>query len=52
LAPGNERITALRTVRRALVSINERFPDNAYAAQIAENITKVDADLVAVGAKP
>ena len=52
LPPGNERITALRTVRRALAAINERFPDNAYAAQIAENIAKVDVDLAAVGAKP
>lgn len=52
LPPGNERIASLRAVRAALVAINERFPDNAYAAQIRENIAKVDADLTAAGARP
>ncbi len=52
LPPGNERIASLRAVRSALVAINERFPENAYAAQIAENIAKVDADLSASGARP
>lgn len=52
LPPGNERIASLRAVRTALAAINERFPDNAYAAQITENIAKVDADLTAAGARP
>lgn len=52
LAPGGERIASLRAARSALAAINERFPDNAYAAQIADNIAKVDADLAAVGARP
>lgn len=52
LPPGNEKILALREVRKALSAINERFPDNAYAAQIKDNVTKVDADLAALGAKP
>ncbi|MES2640464.1 MAG: hypothetical protein V4850_13310 [Myxococcota bacterium] len=52
LAPGGERIASLRAARSALAAINERFPDNMYAAQIAENIAKVDADLAAVGARP
>ncbi|MDP2311210.1 MAG: hypothetical protein Q8P18_34640 [Pseudomonadota bacterium] len=52
LPPGGERVASLRAARIALAAINERFPDNAYAAQIAENIAKVDADLAAVGARP
>lgn len=52
LPPGNERIASLRAVRTALTAINERFPDNAYAAQIADNVAKVDADLAAAGARP
>jgi hypothetical protein len=52
LPPGGERVASLRAVRTLLVSINDRFPDNSYAAQIAENIGKVDADLAAAGAKP
>lgn len=52
LPPGNERIASLRAVRTALVAINERFPENAFSAQIAENIAKVDADLASAGARP
>lgn len=52
LPPGNERIASLRAVRASLAAINARFPDNAYAAQIAENLAKVDADLAAAGARP
>lgn len=52
LPPGGERIASLRAARSALSAINERFPQNAYAAQITENIAKVDADLAAVGARP
>jgi hypothetical protein len=52
LPPGNERIASLRAVRAALLSINQRFPDNSYAAAIQDNIAKVDADLAAAGARP
>ena len=52
LPPGNEKILALQEVRKALAAINDRFPDNAYAAQIKDNLVKVDADLAALGAKP
>jgi hypothetical protein len=52
LAPGGERVASLREARAALAAINTRFPNNAYAAQITDNIAKVDADLAAVGEKP
>ncbi len=52
MAPGGERVASLRAVRRLLAAINERFPDNSFASAIAENIVKVDADLVAAGARP
>ncbi|MDP2312130.1 MAG: hypothetical protein Q8P41_04440 [Pseudomonadota bacterium] len=52
LPPGGERIASLRAARTALAAINERFPENAYASQIAENIAKVDADLATGGARP
>jgi len=52
LPPGGERVASLRAARSALAAINERFPQNAYAAQVAENLVKVDADLAAAGARP
>lgn len=45
LPAGAARSEALRTVRSRLEAINTRFPDNAYTAQILENISRVDADL-------
>ena len=48
MPPGPERVEALEAVRVALVVINERFPDNAYAQAIRDNLAKVEADLKAV----
>lgn len=48
LPDGGERVASLSAARMALAAINERFPDNAYAPQIAENIAKVDEALSSV----
>lgn len=48
---GPERSLALQFVRATLVDINQRFPDNAYAEQIRENITRVDAELAGTSTK-
>ena len=45
LPAGSDRMAALVTARDRLAAINQRFPDNAFAAAIAENITKVNAEL-------
>lgn len=45
LPAGPERTAALHAVRAALTDINQRFPDNAYAEPIRENIARVDAEL-------
>lgn len=42
---GPDRTTALTTARDRLVAINQRFPDNNFAAAIADNIAKVNAEL-------
>ena len=52
LPPGGERVASLRAARTALAAINERFPQNAYAAPVADNLVKVDADLASAGAGP
>ncbi len=52
LPPGQERVASLRAARSALAAINERFPENAFASQITENLLKVDAELAAAGARP
>lgn len=52
LEPGPERTAAIESVRRSLVEINQRFPGNAYAEQIRENVARVDAELAAIGATP
>ena len=45
LSPGEERDGRLREVRAQLAAINTRFPDNPYAAQIAEHVARVDAEI-------
>ncbi|MFZ5477130.1 MAG: hypothetical protein ACOZNI_10175 [Myxococcota bacterium] len=45
LPAGDARTKALGEARDALAAINTRFPDNAYAAQIRENVARVEADL-------
>lgn len=50
LPAGPERTTALRAVRDELQAINTRFPDNAYAAAIAENLERVELELSREGA--
>lgn len=45
LGPGAERAAAMRKARQVLVDVNERFPNNAYGAQIRDNIAKIDAEL-------
>lgn len=42
---GPERQAALVAARDRLAAINTRFPDNNFAAAIAENIAKVNAEL-------
>jgi len=45
LPVGPERQAALVAARDRLAAINTRFPDNNFAAAIAENIAKVNAEL-------
>ncbi len=45
LPVGPDRTAALVAARDRLAAINTRFPDNNFAAAIAENIAKVNAEL-------
>lgn len=45
LPAGPDRQAALVAARDRLAAINTRFPDNNFAAAIAENIAKVNAEL-------
>ena len=45
LPVGPERTAALTQARDRLTAINLRFPDNTFAASIAENIARVNAEL-------
>ncbi len=45
LPVGPERTVALTQARDRLTAINLRFPDNTFAASIAENIARVNAEL-------
>lgn len=45
MPPGPDRTVALTTARDRLVAINQRFPDNNFAAAITDNIAKVNAEL-------
>jgi MOSC domain-containing protein YiiM len=49
LPAGPERTAALRQVREQLAAINTRFPDNAYATQIGENLERVEMELAREG---
>lgn len=44
LGPGAERDAAIAKVKEILAGVNTRYPDNAYAAQIAQHISRVDAE--------
>jgi hypothetical protein len=45
LPAGPERTAALTQARDRLTAINLRFPDNTFAASIADNIARVNAEL-------
>ncbi len=45
LPAGPDRTAALQHAHDRLVAINARFPDNTFAATIADNIAKVGAEL-------
>lgn len=45
LPAGAERDAAIKVVRERLAGINTRYPDNAFASQIAAHLARVDAEL-------
>lgn len=45
LAAGPEREAAVKQVREILSGVNKRYPDNAFASQIAAHLARVDAEL-------